>query len=420
MRDETVFVSTGSYPWDVAAERTFLDLEVEVLRERFGHVVLVPESTQGNRAATHAAVEVDASYARERGSLTKRDLVLRALRTKLVVEDVAHRGTLALGRRPLRELVRHAALAHHARDWAVRAVRRRGLTPERVVFYSFWWTACATGFGLARAALPRLRVVTRAHGFDLYEERHSPPYIPGRRAALRLLDGVFPDSDRGTVYLAAAASRAGTWCETARLGVADPRVLCSPSGDGVLRLVSCSFQVPVKRLDLLLSGVAALARQRPSLRVEWTHFGTGKLQDELTTAAHRIFPPNATVRFEGYATQRALFDWYGAHPIDVFVNVSASEGTPVSIMEAIACGIPVLATAVGGNPEIVEARNGLLLPADPGPEEVARGLAAFASGGGSLGALRAGSRAVWAEKYDASRNYAAFADLLASCRRPEV
>lgn len=418
--DLTLFVSTGSYPWDGAVEQTFLDLEIEVLRQHFARVVLVPEMTRGARLPTHPDVEVDESYATERARLGRRVLLAHALRTTLVPQDVLRRGAITMQRKPLRELIRHAGIAHHARDWAVRAVEARSLAPERAVFYTFWWTSVTTGFGLARSALPGIRVVTRAHGFDLYEDRHTPAYIPARERALEVVDAVFPDSDRGTAYLAPAATRTATRCETARLGVADPGLRCVASTDGVLRVVSCSLQVPVKRLDLLLDGIAELSRRRPGLRVEWTHFGTGNLEGPLTSRAAQTFSPNASVRFAGYATQRALFEWYGAHPVDVFVNVSASEGTPVSIIEAVACGIPVLATAVGGNPEVAEARNAHRLSPTPTPSEVADGLERFAPGGPGLEAMRAASREVWANRFDAPTNYAAFVELVVSARRGRV
>lgn len=49
--------------------------------------------------------------------------------------------------------------------------------------------------------------------------------------------------------------------------------------------------------------------------------------------------------------------------LDVFTLVSSSEGLSNAILEAQACGLPVIATNVGGNPELVDADNGMLVPA---------------------------------------------------------
>ena len=58
-------------------------------------------------------------------------------------------------------------------------------------------------------------------------------------------------------------------------------------------------------------------------------------------------------------------------PVDLFLNVSEYEGVPVSVMEAQSFGIPVIATAVGGTPEIVNEENGFLLPENPSQDEIA-------------------------------------------------
>ncbi len=50
--------------------------------------------------------------------------------------------------------------------------------------------------------------------------------------------------------------------------------------------------------------------------------------------------------------------------LDIFALVSSTEGMSNAILEALACGVAVVATSVGGNPDLVESnRNGLLVPA---------------------------------------------------------
>ena len=55
---------------------------------------------------------------------------------------------------------------------------------------------------------------------------------------------------------------------------------------------------------------------------------------------------------------------YQKHPPSLFINVSESEGIPVSIMEALSCGLPIIATDVGGISEIVDDHVGVLVDKD--------------------------------------------------------
>ena len=105
--------------------------------------------------------------------------------------------------------------------------------------------------------------------------------------------------------------------------------------------------------------------------------------------------------------------FYRENPADVFINVSASEGTPVAMMEAISCGIPVIATAVGGNKEIVSEKNGCLLDPHPSPDQIADVLLSCWDEPCNR---REGSRELWELNYDADRNYREFVSSLIAIR----
>ena len=88
---------------------------------------------------------------------------------------------------------------------------------------------------------------------------------------------------------------------------------------------------------------------RPDVQFEWRHSGDGGEREVLTAEALATFPANAVAQLPGYPGPAGLMSLYRDEPIDAFVNASASEGTPVAVMEAMSCGIPVVVTAVGGN-----------------------------------------------------------------------
>ncbi len=88
----------------------------------------------------------------------------------------------------------------------------------------------------------------------------------------------------------------------------------------------------------------------------------GPLLDDVRALASTL-SSNVSVRFLGYTPNDQVLGYYRHHPVDVFVNVSESEGVPVSIMEALSFGVPCVATDVGGVRELLYPEFGYLLPA---------------------------------------------------------
>ena len=79
----------------------------------------------------------------------------------------------------------------------------------------------------------------------------------------------------------------------------------------------------------------------------------------------------------GDLQEKDVFRTYLAGSINLFVSVSETEGLPVSIMEAISFGIPVMATDVGGCREIANAHTGVLISKDFDVKSVAEEITRF-------------------------------------------
>lgn len=408
-----------SYPYDGQREQTFLEPELDILRSFFDRIVIVPKELRGNLLPLLPGLEVDESLA---ASLTlwRKALWLPAVFScACLYRDLFSHPFLLARLSGLARLFAHLSEALLTKQWVRRWFKRTGHAPRDCIFYTYWFESLATGLGLARQSCPDMRIVSRAHGFDIYEERYPVPYLPCRPEAFGPLDGVYPDSLAGTEYLRKRYPAYRSKIEAAFLGTSDPGFVNAASQDGVFRIVSCAVIRPLKRVDLLLEGIAEAARRRPGQRFEWHHFGNSEVEgvrEAMQARADATLPPNARARFPGYSSQAALFSFYRDHPVDVFVNTSTSEGTPVSIMEAISCGIPVIATAVGGNQEIVSDRNGILLSPNPEPAEIAESFFSLIDDPAAAAEKRLGSRAVWQERYNAEKNFNAFGERLKAIR----
>ena len=87
------------------------------------------------------------------------------------------------------------------------------------------------------------------------------------------------------------------------------------------------------------------------------------------------------------------------------------------MMEAISCGIPVIATSVGGNVEVVREKNGFLLSENPTPDEIADALMNVCDNRELWLEKRRGSREVWQQRYNETTNFEAFAQKLVEIRK---
>jgi glycosyltransferase involved in cell wall biosynthesis len=414
-----------TYPYG-AGEQTFLGPEIEHLASNFDRVIIVPETLGGKKHAVPAGVEVEESYAlinrsdsQETKALSRKiNMLSRALFSRLFYEDLVARPSILFRPLALRRLVGFIHRAELTRKWVGNFIENKKLDPSQCILYTYWFVQSSLGIGLAKRDYPQIRLISRVHGYDLYEERHNPAYIPCRPSSLRTLDRLFPASEAGRKYIVTRYPWFAPRCETSRLGVRDPGFITSTSPDGVLRIVSCSFVIPLKRVDLLLKGIARASELRPEQQFEWHHFGEGPLKSDVEEMARRELPVNVKSYFPGYPSLEHLMLFYKNNPVDLFMNVSTTEGgAPVSIMEAISCGVPVLATAVGGNPEIVSDQNGKLLSSNPTPDEIAESIFSILDNPDLAAEKRKGSRRVWREKYNANSNFQAFADCLKSIRR---
>ncbi|GAA2932344.1 glycosyltransferase [Microbacterium luteolum] len=368
----TVVLFTLDYPFGEG--EPFLEPEVRVLADRFDRVIIVPSAT-GASDRTIRDVPVNAVVIAPSGGGALRAVARQAMRHPIQTL-AAFFGSISAQtsvRGKLQELKFRIAVSIRS-NAVLRTIPAMGLLRAHCVFYAYWLDL-PVGVAIdvrQRAGLAHIPIVSRAHGFDVYAERHASNYLPQREEILRGISQVFSVSRAGYDYLRRRWPAYSEKISVARLGA---RAAVNPGNadQDANTVVSCSFILPVKRLELLIDSLAEL--QSRGRGVRWRHIGP---VDTAYSAAVQLraeqFLAPGSFEFVGGLDNEGVRDWYANNPASAFINVSASEGVPVSIMEGLAQGLPILATDVGGNSETIDPASGMfdgLLPADPSPEDVA-------------------------------------------------
>jgi glycosyltransferase involved in cell wall biosynthesis len=282
---------------------------------------------------------------------------------------------------------------------------------EGYIFYSYWLDEKALALALLKKKNPFIKVVSRAHGWDVYEERHPNNYLPFRNLMGKNLDSVYSISQNGNSYLLNRYPAFKEKLQTSRLGtiplVSLPEKLKSDS----IHLLSISSIIPLKRVDKILEVVSSI----PTIKIEWTHIGTGSKFEKIKELAIQKSQQNPNFSFEllGQLTNPAVRDILAGRYFDLFINLSETEGIPVSIMEAQSAGIPVLATNVGGTSEIVNKENGFLVEKDFNLKEVVTIIQKYLSSTDEEKHQKCNaSYENWKQNYNAETSYNEFVKLL--------
>jgi colanic acid/amylovoran biosynthesis glycosyltransferase len=139
--------------------------------------------------------------------------------------------------------------------------------------------------------------------------------------------------------------------------------------------------------------------------------GAGPLRSAIEAQIADLGLPN--VRLLGALPQERVLELYRRRRVDAVVLASTIEGIPVALMEAMAAGVPVIATAVGGVPELAGIGAGMLVP--PGDEaRLTRAMVELLGDAALRARLGHAGRARVARRFTLERNVAALADCFAA------
>jgi len=287
------------------------------------------------------------------------------------------------------------------------------------VAYTYWNSEVTYALCRLKSAGLVKSVISRAHGYDLYEYRREGVYIPLKRQFAADMDLVCPISDQGKKYLIDTYGFSAQKVNVYRLGVSLPAAERNVEPDYTdiyddsLSMVSVSFCLKVKNIDKIIDAIAFVAQKYSERKFKWIHIGGGRLMQNLVSYAKNKLGPlsNVSYQFLGHIDNRLIYEFYIKTPVDFIINCSSSEGIPVSLMEAMANGVPAIAPDIGGISELIDNESGILMSAEPDIKEIADSINAIKNNKNRV-VMENAARLMIAEKYNADMNYKEFVNMV--------
>lgn len=273
---------------------------------------------------------------------------------------------------------------------------------DKTIFYSFWSNSNLLALCLEKKKNSRMKIIARANGYDLYNERMQGLHQPYKKFMDKLVDYELFDANLNRKYYIDhfGSDKSSSKYILAYLGVLDRGIEHFEKKD-TLKLVSCSSLIPLKRVNLIIEELSLIKDKN----IEWIHFGDGELNGYLKDLASKKLGNNIRYEFKGYVDNKVITDYYKNNNIDLFIHLSETEGCPVSLSEAASFGIPIVATDAGGVCEIVNDSNGKLIPINFKSGEVANFINYYASlNNDEIVNYRKNARATFLEKFDEKNN----------------
>lgn len=403
MNNNLVLISS-SFPYGTG--ETFLETEINYLASTFQNLYIITSditSTELRKIPENCTViRVDLSYTK---ILTLASL--RNLSSKLFIKELIHCVKTYGFSKGLQKITTILISLERAKRLN-KVFRKHDLPQNNILFYSYWCDDSALSLCLLKEKQKNIKIVSRAHGWDLYFERGKDNYLPFRKYIGERLDRLFPISDLGKNYIERRWKIRNQAIEVQRLGTNEQYNYQFPQLDKEFRIVSCSSLIPLKRVELIAEAIATIT----DIPLTWTHIGSGpeldKIKLKLKSAANYH-----SLHLAGELTNEEVIAYYRNTKPHLFINLSTTEGIPVSIMEAMSLGIPAMATNVGGTSELVSNKNGILLPSNPTAIEVATEIRKLINlKEEEFNLLQNNAYNTWKKHYNADKNYRHFAQLL--------
>jgi glycosyltransferase involved in cell wall biosynthesis len=273
---------------------------------------------------------------------------------------------------------------------------------QGAVHYSFWMNGSALALALLKFRQKIKAFVFRTNGFDLYENQTRYGYIPFKPFIFSQASRMFAVSKKGADHMKETGVNTSN-ITYSYFGTSDHGVSVFDPAEK-FTILTCSDLRRIKRADKMVDVLNHL-----NFPVRWIHHGDKG--DNQEVFYEKIKQLGSHVEFELHERKKnydEVLKFFKDHHFNLFMLLSSTEGVPVTLLEAMSFGIPIMATDVGGVSEVINASNGILLEKEFDVADVAKKISDFSRSEMNSSGFRKGVRADWEQRFSATSNYNKF------------
>lgn len=395
-----IILITNAFPFG-KGEASFIYPELQQLRKHYPITIISRNSQDKQTTSLDSSIEVYRYNSTIKNKLFiamktvgKRDLYKQLIKT-------------IIDRKSIKKTIKFMARSIHFSEFLKRI--RLNYT-ENVIFYTYW-NDYAT-YSATQVKKKEDEVFSRIHGGDLYLRPTNSYDLPYKEIMNQRIDKLFFISKNGlNYYLKTFPEINPKKLEIYYMGtppILQEKKMYTNAKSDSLKILSFSNITFGKRIELIIDTLNRIE----DIFIEWVHIGSGELESEIEKIAHEKLSAKRNVKYSfwGQLENSNALTRIRDSEFDFLLNVSYSEGLPVTMMEAMSLGIPVIATDVGGVAEIVSNNNnGFLIPRDFDIDELVQVIKKF-----SLleidekNRMKKNAYETWKTKFNSDVNYKRF------------
>ena len=363
MANKVLHLFTAEYPYGFKSE-PFLETEIWYLSDKFKWIYIYPnQKSEGMRVLPENCTVRNVNTAESPDKLKKIYLLIASPFTaaKVAGSEIKDKGWGSFWKyKKMYFDLLATQLFIYSR------LKKNSILNSSDIYYDYWFIDSALTLSIAHKKGKISHLFIRAHRFDLYDEDWPGTGVPFRCFTYKHSNVISFISQSGKRYFEDKTASCGgsSKLKVSRLGINRNLINNLPQKkSSTFHLLSCSGVTERKQVLQIIELLKSV-----DISLKWTHFGDGPLFPELTRDS-KLLPENITVELKGHCSNTEVLKSYAKEFVDGFISLSGSEGVPVSMMEAISFGIPILARNVGGISEIVNETTGVLINEHDDPQQ---------------------------------------------------